>query len=46
MNQENDSLKYAISNRADYNKFTKEKGPYIKELLDTSISILGVNIKN
>ena len=26
-------------------KFTEEKGSYIKELLDTSMSILGVSIK-
>ncbi len=46
MNQENDCIKYVIGNKEDYNKFINVKGPYIKELIDTSISILGVNIKN
>ena len=46
MNQENDCIKYVLGNKEDYSKFVMAKGPYIKELLDTSVSILGINIKN
>ena len=46
MNQENDCIKYVLGNKEDYSKFVMAKGPYIKELLDTSISILGINFKN
>ncbi len=43
-NQENDCIKYVLGNKEEYNKFTKSNGTYIKELIDISISILGVNI--
>ncbi len=43
-NEDNKSLNFIINNMNDYNNLKSKNNHYINELLDTSISLLGLNI--